>query len=545
MHKPRTLIQSIPQLWNRLFADHSPSTTRISWMGLALVFFVPALLLYGNLSFHLLEPDEGRYAEIPREMAERDVWVVPTLQGEPYLDKPPLMYWLVRISYECFGISEWSARLVPALCVHLTILAVYLLGRRSLGERSALFAALLLTICPGYICVARLLLLDGLLTLCITLSLLCGYEAIRTGRFKLGWWMLAAVASGLGFLTKGPISEILLFPPLVAIAWLNPNLAKVKLRHALLFLAIVVSVNLPWYVAIYSQQPEFLGHFFWEHNVMRFVQPFDHLEPVWYYGPVLIAGLLPAWLIIGSYLRRFATTDPTTVSEERSSANGFWILTGCWCVFFFSISGSKLPTYILPAYPPLCLVLGEHLAKSRWPSVRFRRVGFATMVLLIGAVHLWGLAWYARERSPMAHAEKLERYINDDDAMIVTHPRTCNSVAFGTGRADMKQVRSKDLNELFVVAHFEKRTVVLLTHEHSIDALTEQLPPSLRIVERVNFENENPSALTKLIGTTPWGLCDIAVIEPVNGPQQRAITDPSSRRHTRLQSTSPFAQSLR
>ena len=113
------------------------------------------------------------------------------------------MYWLVCISYKCFGISEWSARLVPALCVHLTILAVYLLGRRSLGERSALFAAMLLSICPGYLCVARLLLLDGLLTLCITLSLLCGYEAIRQGQFRLGWWLLAALASGLGLSHEG------------------------------------------------------------------------------------------------------------------------------------------------------------------------------------------------------------------------------------------------------------------------------------------------------------------------------------------------------
>ena len=82
MNEPRTLIQAIPQFWNRLFADHSPSTTRVTWLGLMLVLLVPALLLYSNLSFHLLEPDEGRYAEIPREMVERDVWVVPTLQGE-------------------------------------------------------------------------------------------------------------------------------------------------------------------------------------------------------------------------------------------------------------------------------------------------------------------------------------------------------------------------------------------------------------------------------------------------------------------------------
>ena len=113
-----------------------------------------------------------------------------------------------------FGVNPEAARLVPALCVHLTILAVYFIGRRSVGERAAFWAALLLSVAPGFVSVARLLLLDGLLTLCVTVSVLCGFEAVRTGVLKRGWWLAAAVASGFGFLTKGPISEVLLFIPL-------------------------------------------------------------------------------------------------------------------------------------------------------------------------------------------------------------------------------------------------------------------------------------------------------------------------------------------
>ena len=139
------------------------------------------VLLYPTLGFHLLEPDEGRYAQIPKEMLDAASWVVPTLQGEPYLDKPPLMYWLVALSYRAFGVTPEAARLVPAVCVHLTILAVYLIGRRSIGERAAFWAALLLRVAPGFVGVARLLLLDGLLTLCVTVSVLCGFEAVRTG----------------------------------------------------------------------------------------------------------------------------------------------------------------------------------------------------------------------------------------------------------------------------------------------------------------------------------------------------------------------------
>ena len=89
------------------------------------------------MNFHLLEPDEGRYAQIPREMLARGDWVVPHLQGQPYLDKPPLLYWLVMLSYSVFGVSEAAARLVPALAVHGTILATYFIGRRSIGDRPA------------------------------------------------------------------------------------------------------------------------------------------------------------------------------------------------------------------------------------------------------------------------------------------------------------------------------------------------------------------------------------------------------------------------
>jgi len=213
--EPRSLGESLRHLFCRvLFAGDPDASRRLRPLPLLVILLLPAAILYPTLGFHLLEPDEGRYAQIPKEMLASDSWVVPTLQGEPYLDKPPLFYWLVALSYRAFGVSPGAARLVPAVCVHLTILAVYLIGRRSVGQRGALWAALLLSVAPGFVSVARLLLLDGLLTLCVTLSVLCGFEAVRTGRFRRGWWLAAALASGMGFLTKGPISEVLLFVPL-------------------------------------------------------------------------------------------------------------------------------------------------------------------------------------------------------------------------------------------------------------------------------------------------------------------------------------------
>src|SRR5258708_1674818 len=115
----RSLLAWLPFLWsNLLFSGQPPAREPIRVKSLLLLLILPGVLLYGCLSFHLFEPDEGRYAEIPREMLVRGEWVVPYLEGQPYLDKPPLLYWLVMASYRLFGVHDWSARIVPALAVH-------------------------------------------------------------------------------------------------------------------------------------------------------------------------------------------------------------------------------------------------------------------------------------------------------------------------------------------------------------------------------------------------------------------------------------------
>jgi len=510
--QPRGALGWLPYFFMRVLFPGTPDgATRVRTLSLLLVLLLPAALLYPERGFHLLEPDEGRYAQIPREMIETGEWVVPTLQGEAYLDKPPLMYWLTALSYRAFGPSPEAARLVPAVCVHLTILLVYLLGRRSLGERAALWAALLLTLAPGYTSVARLLLLDGLLVLCIATSVLCGFEAVRTGRLKLGWWLASAVASGFGFLTKGPISEVLLFVPLFAFGWLTRS-SPARPKHYLLFFAIVFLVNLPWYVAIYLREPAFLRHFFWEHNVMRFLQPFDHLQPVWYYAPLLIAGLLPGTLLLVPYFRNLLGANR---KATPSLAGGFWFLAGGWCVLFFSVSGSKLPTYILPAYPFLCLALGEFVARSRWHASPSLRVGLGGMAALLFAVHQFGLPWYARERSPFGRPDLVARFVTDRDTTVVCYPRHCDSLAFYTGRSDFDQVRTKDVNQLMVDCHHRPRTVILFTHSDSLAGFRNALPPSLEIVEETTLKRKyGDRMMQKLLGSSPWGLCDVAIVTP-------------------------------
>ncbi len=136
-------------------------------------------LIYPNLSFWLFEPDEGRYVAHPREMLSHGEWVVPTLQGEPYLDKPPLFYWLVMSSYRAFGYHASAARLVPALAVQGCILMTYLFGRRMLGERPAFSGALLLALVPGFVGMGRLLVLDGVLAFWVLLAIFTPIAPLR------------------------------------------------------------------------------------------------------------------------------------------------------------------------------------------------------------------------------------------------------------------------------------------------------------------------------------------------------------------------------
>ncbi|HEX3150242.1 MAG TPA: glycosyltransferase family 39 protein [Gemmataceae bacterium] len=515
--RPRSFVAWMPYLWSRvLFPSPQATPVGVRLPALLLLIVLPALLLYPTLSFRLLEPDEGRYAQIPREMLARGDWVVPHLQGQPYLDKPPLMYWLVMLSYKLFGVSEAAARLVPALAVHATILCLYLIGRRSLGERSAFWGALFLTVAPGFTGMGRLLILDGLLTLWVTLTLLATFEAIRGDRWKTGWWYLAAVAAGLGVLTKGPVPFLLVIPPIWLHRRLTGNRVPIPFKHLASFVGVAVAVNLPWYAAIYLHEPVFLRHFFWEHNVLRFVQPFDHLQPVWFYAPILLGGLLPGTILLYALARHLGSGDPERIAM-RTPALGFWLLAGVWCVFFFSLSGSKLPTYVLPAFPCLCLAVGDFVARTRWSNLWVTRTGVGTMAAALAVGFYVAIPWYAERRSPMGNPDVAARLMAARGETMYCFPRNVDSVSFYTDRDDLKSCRTRVSQELVEELIQRDRSVVLFTHRHSLDTFKQVLPPQLKVTETLAVKQPGSGGkiLDNMVGDGAWGLCHVAVVERV------------------------------
>jgi 4-amino-4-deoxy-L-arabinose transferase-like glycosyltransferase len=511
---PRSLISCFPWLWSQiLFPGRLTASTKPRLWSAFLLIVLPGLLLYPRSSFLLLEPDESRYAQIPREMLQRGDWIVPHLQSQPYLDKPPLLYWLVMFSYKLFGVNEASARLVPALAMHGTILLTYFWGRRFVGERAAFWGALLLSVAPGFMSIGRLLIIDGLLAFLTNLALFSTFEAVRGDRFRRNWWLLGAVAAGLAVLTKGPVVLALLVPPVWLYRRMQTPTATIGWKRLAEFLAIMATVNAPWYMGMALRKPAFVKYFFWDQNVIRFVQPFDHIRPVWFYVPVLLIGLVPATFLVIGFCRYLFTGNPYR-TQTRSPELGFLLLAGFWCVLFFSISGSKLPTYILPAFPSLALAIGAYVA-NRWPispRVPAALAGGGFVLLLF--IHQIAVPWYAHERSPMAEPERLVKYCPPEQA-VICFPRTCDSVSFYLDRSDLKTTRSKNSQELVDMLYERRRTVVLFTHRHSLDALKYVLPRDLKIAEVISFRRKNDlgELFDVLSGETPWGLCDLVVVE--------------------------------
>jgi dolichol-phosphate mannosyltransferase len=339
-----------------------------------LLVLVAGLLFFARLGCPLQEPQEARYAEIPRQMLAEGSWGVPVLHGQPYYDKPPLLYWLVMTSYTVFGVHDWAARLVPGSAAFLSVLLTYWWGRRTVGDRAGFVGALILCLSARYVQLGRLLTMDGLLCLWVVAALAAGHVAVQGARLQRGWWLLSAAAAALGLLTKGPVALVLVVPPLLVFQALDNRSARPGFGAWSVYLAAALGLAAPWFVWMAVSDPNFLGYFFWFHHAVRFLAPVDHEEPFWFYLPNLLLGMLP-WTLLLPALVRFLLRR-SGITMRRPAALGCFLLAFLWSLLFFSAAGCKRAAYILPAMPPLALALGCYL-DAALPRERVRRAGAA------------------------------------------------------------------------------------------------------------------------------------------------------------------------
>jgi dolichol-phosphate mannosyltransferase len=384
---PRTLRTLLPFWWSQVLFPGAASTHAGADPGLprrqaatllAVLLLVAGLLFFTRLRCPLLEPEEARYAEIPRQMLAEGHFVIPVLHGQPYYHKPPLLYWLVMGSYSLFGAHDWAARLVPCAAGFLTVLITCFWGWRTLGGRAGLAGAFILCLSARFLYFGRMLTLESLLCLWVVSALAAAHLAVRAGRPRWGWWLLAAVCCGLGLLTKGPVALVLVGGPVLAWQLLDRRTCRPGVGLWLAYATVALGVACPWYLLVALSDPGFPGYFFWTHNVVRYLAPYDHVQPAWFYLPGLLLGMLPWTLLLVPFVK-FLGRRSAAVARRRPAALGFFLLAALLALAFFSASGCKRAGYILPVFPPLALALGGYLdAVLPWRSLgRLGNAGYA------------------------------------------------------------------------------------------------------------------------------------------------------------------------
>ena len=361
----------------------------------ALLLIVSALLTLPNLGYpSLWDMDEGVNAQTAREMRDAETWVIPTFNFQLRTAKPVMLYWLQRISYAAFGLSEWSARLPSVLAGWFSVLCIYELARRMFGRSTGLLAGVILASVAQFAMLVHAATPDATLLAFTILAFLLFWVGHVDGSRQ--WWTWMAVGSGLAFLTKGPVGLIL--PAIVVVLYFAWNRELRRLLDYRLFLSsfIFVLVAGPWYGIVASEtRGEWLKTFFTRENVDRFLSPMDRHDGslVYYFVVIPImyapwsAFLIPLFWYGVRGARRLAVTvnrvgrsdaagphpdaklteEPPLRGELTTAirANRFLL---CWIgtyLLFFTAAATKLPNYMLPIYPAMAILTARFLVTWR------------------------------------------------------------------------------------------------------------------------------------------------------------------------------------
>ncbi|MBP2645548.1 MAG: hypothetical protein H6Q75_988 [Firmicutes bacterium] len=357
---------------------------RLGYSFLLVVLISAWILLFNLGGLPLTDPDEPVYAETAKEMIQFNDYLSPRIFGEFWYDKPPMYYWLAAGSFKLFGISEFTARFPSALAGILCVLAVYVSACRLFNERAGMLSALVLATSLEFFYVAKGSVTDMTLTLFLTVALLAFLEK----RYYLFY-----IGAALATVTKGPIG--LVFPgTIIFLHWLLhrnfKEIWKMKLPAGIL---IYMVIAVPWYWLMYQHHgADFIDTFFGFHNFVRFTQPEHNETSAWYFFvPVLIAGFMPWTAVMVQALWRVLTEG-----TRSWRSHSFLLVWAAFIFVFFSISQTKLVSYILPVFPPLAMLVGWYLdmiweqryGSSRpfaWPVLLTVLGGLLSMALIMAA----------------------------------------------------------------------------------------------------------------------------------------------------------------
>jgi 4-amino-4-deoxy-L-arabinose transferase-like glycosyltransferase len=332
---------------------------RFTRSGRLLLYGGAAALLYlvGLGGPALWEPDEGRYAEIAREMVVSGDYVTPRDDGVRYFEKPPLDYWAGALSITILGRNEFAVRFPAAMVSAGSVVAIAAIAEMMLGPTIGMLSAVALGLSPLFFIFARLATPDPLLAFFFTASLGSFYVASR-GDFHAGagrsFMIAAAGLLALATLAKGPVALVL--AGAIGILWLatEGRVKEIMRIRWLECIAIYLALTVPWFVIAARRNPGFIEFFLLHEHVQRFVSGTEHSWGPWFFLPISIAGTWPFCYFAPSGALR-ASRDRGEPATHRSAVRFLLIWFGVVFVFF-SIPESKLAEYLLPGLPPLAIL---------------------------------------------------------------------------------------------------------------------------------------------------------------------------------------------
>jgi len=349
---------------------------------LLLVVLAGCLFFAGLGSLPLLEPDEGRNAEVAREMLASGDWITPHYDGLPYLDKPAVFFCLVASSFKLSGLHEWSARAPSALMGLCLLLLSWFLARRMFGDSTALRAGVVIATAPLVMVFSRLVIFDMTLAFLITLAMVSFWFAEASEFRRPGLDLLMFLAMGLATITKGPVGFLLPLLSITAYQALGGKLRELKRLRWGLGCAVFLAAVLPWFISVSIRYPDFPRYALLEESLARFSGGLVHRQGgLLYYFPVYLAGFFP-WSV---FLLWAGWSRHKRWREIRFERNRLFLLTWSVVTFvFFSLSRSQLPGYFLPAIVPLGILMAkvwdDVASHGSMRSPDWLTAGFATLL---------------------------------------------------------------------------------------------------------------------------------------------------------------------